>query len=102
MRHVTLAAALAGGLALLAGCAPPASTAFTPPPVPPPRPEVIPKPPVTGTPLAWQPGHWNWNGTGYVWESGEYVAREGHGTLFQPGYWQQTTAGWQWVAPHWL
>ena len=101
MRHTTIAVALAGGLALLAGCAS-TTTAFTPPPVPPPRPEMIPKPPVTGTPLVWQPGHWNWNGTGYVWEPGEYTAREGHGTMFQPGYWQQTPAGWQWVTPHWL
>jgi hypothetical protein len=63
---------------------------------------MIPKPPVTGTPLVWEPGHWNWSGNGYVWEPGEYVSREGHGTMFQPGYWQQGTAGWQWIAPHWL
>ncbi len=75
---------------------------FAPPPVPSARPELIPKPPVTATPLSWQPGHWDWNGGGYVWQSGEYVPREGHGDLFMPGYWARTPSGWQWQPAHWL
>jgi hypothetical protein len=41
-------------------------------------------------------------GTGYVWQPGEYVPREGHGNLYMPGYWAQSAAGWQWQPPHWL
>jgi hypothetical protein len=101
MRHALLAAACAAGLSVLAGCAQ-TQTAFTPPPVPPVQVEVIPKPPVTATPLIWQPGHWNWNGTGYVWEPGQYVPRDGHGDMYMPGYWAQTQAGWAWQPPHWM
>jgi len=91
------------GLTLLAGCASQSTTASAPPfpPVPPPMQESIPKPPVTGESLLWQPGHWNWNGNGYVWQPGEYVPAAGHGNLFQTGYWQQTSSGWQWVPAHW-
>jgi hypothetical protein len=97
-------ALLAGALALLAGCAaePQAVSMTAPPPVPPPRSEPIPKPPVTATPLIWQPGHWDWNGAGYVWQPGEYVPREGHGELYMPGYWAQSPSGWQWQPAHWL
>jgi hypothetical protein len=101
MSNRTLIVALVGA-SLLAGCAAPTTTAANPfPPVPPPQPEIIPKPPVSGAPLLWQPGHWNWTGTGYVWEPGEYVPAAGHGTLFQTGYWQPTPTGWVWVQPHW-
>jgi hypothetical protein len=100
MRHVVLAAALFGAAAL-AGCAPEAPKA--PPPVPPPQAEVIPKPPVTATPLVWQPGHWNWNGSGYVWEPGQYVPRDGHSDMYMPGYWAESPqGGWHWVPAHWM
>jgi hypothetical protein len=98
MRHPIIAAALISAAGLLSGCV--AANPY--PPVPPPRPETIPPPPVTGTLLLWQPGHWNWTGDGYVWEPGEYVPRDGHSNLFMPGYWQQTAAGRTWVAPHWM
>jgi WXXGXW repeat (2 copies) len=97
-----LAAALLGA-GLLAGCATvttvPANSPF--PPVPPPMAETTPLPPVSADALLWQPGHWNWNGSGYVWQPGEYVPAAGHGALFQVGYWQQTPSGWVWVAAHW-
>jgi hypothetical protein len=104
MPRPVLAAALAAAVALLAGCAtePPTAAMTSPPPVPLPREEPMPKPPVTATPLIYQPGHWDWNGTGYVWQPGEYVPREGHGNLYMPGYWAQSAAGWQWQPPHWL
>ena len=91
------------GLALLAGCASqPATTAANPfPPVPPPMQETIPKPPVSAVPLLWQPGHWNWNGSGYAWQPGEYVPAAGHGDLFQRGYWAETPNGWTWQPAHW-
>jgi hypothetical protein len=97
-----LAVALVGA-SLLAGCATPAPTpAANPfPPVPPPMAETIPKPPVSAEPLLWQPGHWDWNGSSYAWQPGEYVPAAGHGALFQVGYWQLAPSGWVWVKAHW-
>jgi hypothetical protein len=91
------------GMTLLTGCATTATTnAGNPfPPVPASMQEPIPKPPVSGEALLWQPGHWDWNGSGYAWQPGEYVPAAGHGNLFQRGYWQQTPSGWTWVAAHW-
>ncbi|HUN44717.1 MAG TPA: YXWGXW repeat-containing protein [Acetobacteraceae bacterium] len=90
------------GVALLAGCASQTTTSSLPfPPVPAPLQETIPKPPVSGDALLWQPGHWNWNGNGYVWQPGEYVPAAGHGNLFQTGYWEQTPTGWRWMPAHW-
>ena len=105
MRHTRLAAALIAAAALLSGCAGPATTqpAAPPyPPVPPPRTETIPNPPVTATPLLWQPGSWDWIGSGYVWNPGRYVPRDGHSNLFMPGYWRQTPSGYVWQPAHWL
>ncbi len=103
MPRLALAAAFAAGsLALLGGCRSDMRAAMSPPPVPPPQQELIPKPPVTSTPLVLQPGHWDWNGTGYVWEPARYVPRAGHGSLFMPGYWAQSASGWQWQPPHWM
>ncbi|HUB15556.1 MAG TPA: YXWGXW repeat-containing protein [Acetobacteraceae bacterium] len=102
MRKTIFGAALLGTV-LLAGCASQStnSSALPFPPVPPPMQETVPKPPVTGEALLWQPGHWNWNGNGYVWQPGEYVPAAGHGNLFQTGYWEQTPSGWRWVPAHW-
>jgi hypothetical protein len=99
-------ATVAFAAALLAGCAggenAPAQVGANPyPPVPQPIAEPIPKPPVSPVPLLWQPGHWNWNGTGYTWEPGQYVPAAGHGPLFQPGYWAHTPSGWTWRPAHW-
>ena len=89
-------------LGLLAGCAGNTATGPNPyPPVPAPIAETMPKPPVTGESLLWQPGHWDWNGTGYVWQTGQYVPAAGHGPLWQPGWWSRSSHGWSWQAPHW-
>ena len=99
MKTKPLAAALIGAGALLSGCA----TANPYPPVPPPRAEVRPNPPVTAEPLLWEPGHWNWAGSGYVWEPGRYVPRDHHGDMFQPGYWMLNSQSvWTWQPAHWL
>jgi hypothetical protein len=98
MKHSFVA--LFGAACLLAGCA--ASTTVAYPPVPPPRPETIPNPPVSAAPLIWQPGHWNWTGAGYAWEPGMYVPQGSHSNMFMPGYWQQTSAGWTWQPAHWM
>lgn len=89
--------------AMLSACGTPTTetATYTPPPVPAPLVETMPKPPVSAEPLQWQPGHWNWNGSGYVWQSGEYVPATGHGPLFQPGYWAQTPNGWVWRSARW-
>lgn len=88
---------------LLAGCVPPASPeAANPyPPVPDPIPEALPKPPVTAEPLIWQPGHWDWTGSGYVWAKGQYVPAQGHGNLWMPGWWSRPADTWIWQPPHW-
>lgn len=58
-------------------------------------------PPVSEQPLLWQPGHWDWNGTSYVWAPGTWVPRDGHGTVWQPGYWAMGNVGCAWVPGHW-
>ncbi len=100
-RAATVALLLAG---LLAGCATEAngpSGANPYPPVPALITEAMPKPPLSAEALMWQPGHWNWNGTGYVWLPGQYVPAAGHGPLFQQGYWRQSPSGWTWQPAHW-
>ncbi len=72
------------------------------PPVPPIRTEQVPAPPASRTVMIWQPGHWDWSGTYYAWTPGEWVEREGHGTLWQDGYWQDSGTGSVWVPAHWL
>jgi hypothetical protein len=88
---------MAIGLAL-AGC----GNAGAPPPVPPLQPEVMGKPPVTTTPLIWQPGHWDWTGGGYSWAAGSFMPSAGHGNLWMPGYWAQGDGGWVWQPAHWM
>ncbi|MDE2007201.1 MAG: YXWGXW repeat-containing protein [Rhodospirillales bacterium] len=88
-------------LATLAGCGGDAGTGNPYPPVPPPRPEAVAKPPVTAVPLFWQPGHWNWTGAGYAWAPGRYVPQNGHSNLYMPGYWRHGIGGWDWVPAHW-
>ena len=94
---------LLGSLALTA-CNGAAGVAYNPNPPPPPvREEVIPKPPVSEIVLIWQPGHWDWDGTGgYFWRTGEYVDRQGHGTQWQDGYWTNASGRWSWIPAHWV
>lgn len=85
------------GAALLAGC----STDNPYPPVPAPLVEAMPKPPVSAEALTWQPGHWDWSGSGYVWLPGQYVPSAGHSNLWEPGFWAKTDGGWAWQPAHW-
>lgn len=71
------------------------------PPVPLTQPETAPLPPVSEQQLTWQPGHWDWNGSSYVWSPGRWVPLGGHGTRWQPGFWSFTGAC-VWVPAHWL
>ena len=97
MRHFPTLAVL-----LAPACWPDAGPRPIPyPPVPALIQETAPKPPVTQEALMWQPGHWDWNGSGYVWARGQYVPAAGHGNLWVPGWWSRTDAGWVWQPPHW-
>ena len=98
MKHRLIMASLLASAGLLAGC----TLGGSPyPPVPPLMAETMAKPPVTATPLIWQPGHWDWTGGGYVWQPGQFVPSEGHGNMWMPGYWAQTDGGWAWQPAHW-
>jgi WXXGXW repeat (2 copies) len=83
---------------LLVGCA----EATAPPPIPPPMAETVPKPPVSAEPLVWQPGHWDWTGSSYVWAPGQYVDAANTSGNWMPSYWEKTGSGWTWRPAHWL
>jgi hypothetical protein len=101
MRNFTKPAAALLALSLIAGCTQSPRGENPYPPVPAPVAEIIPKPPVTAEALMWQPGHWDWNGSGYVWAGGQYVPARGHGNLWVPGWWSRSDAGWVWQPAHW-
>lgn len=72
------------------------------PPIPPTPAEQVPLPPRSSSTLIWRPGHFDWNGSAYVWIPGEWVERAGHGTLWQDGYWERAERGSVWVPAHWI
>ena len=78
----------AGTTSIIAPYAPPPMRVETRPPAP--------------SPLAmWQPGHWTWNGSQFVWTQGQYVERPSPTANWLPGYWQQGSGGWTWIDGHW-
>ena len=83
---------------LLVGCAEPSAPA----PIPPPMAEAVPKPPVSAVALVWQPGHWDWTGSSYVWTPGQYVDASNHSGNWMPSYWEKTGSGWVWRPAHWM
>jgi len=91
--------ALGSGL-LLAACAIVPANPY--PPVPPLPAETMPLPPVTATPLIWQPGHWDWTGAGYAWQPGAFVPQTGHSAQWMPAYWALAGGVWVWQPAHWL
>ena len=91
---------LAPSLIALSGCARQVERPI--PPVPPPRAEMVPLPPVSDRPLIWQPGDWDWTGGDYLWTPGRYVPRGDHGTLWLPGHWEGTPGQQRWVPGRWL
>lgn len=86
-------------LLLLAGCA---TTNPSHPPVPAIPAEQVPNPPRSRITLIWEPGHFNWDGAGYLWVRGKWVSRSGHGTLWQDGFWQNSGGTSTWVTAHWM
>ena len=63
---------------------------------------LIPKPPMTAEPLMWQPGHWDWNGSGYVWAKGQYVPPPAMAACGCPDGGRAPQSGWSWMPPHWM
>ncbi len=95
MRLLALLCAL-----MLAACTQTASPPY--PPVPAMLADPRPLPPVTPEALVWQPGHWDWAGSGYVWAPGQYVPATGHGGDWMPGWWSLTDGQWHWEPAHWV
>jgi len=89
---------MASLLAVMA-CAGPVGT---PPPVPPPQAEAQPLPPVSAEVQIWRPGHWDWDGRGYVWVRGEFQVKGNLSGQFQQGHWRQDQGGWVWQSWRWL
>jgi hypothetical protein len=98
MRYQAFGGLLLGAGLGLASCAP----SGPPAPIPAPLPETMSKPPVSATPMIWQPGHWNWTGSSYVWIPGQYVEAAGHGANWMPGWWDETDGSWSWRPGHWM
>jgi len=70
---------------------------------PPPQTEAIPPPPSAASqPSYWQPGHWSWSQSGWVWIAGNYVTPPQPTAAWVPGQWvTQPGGGYVWVDGHW-
>ena len=79
-------------------------TVIVAPSAPPaPQTEAVPPPPVTtGQQAYWQPGHWSWTMSGWVWVGGVYVTPSQPATAWVPGQWvSQPGGGYVWMDGHW-
>ena len=100
---VVIAAPLAVGACYRPDAPPPATASAIPyPPVPAPRPEERPLPPVSEDQLVWRMGQWEWVGTGYVWRGGEWEKLGDHTNQYMPGHWTPQGGAWVWERGHWL
>ena len=76
-----------------------------PGPPPAPQPELVPPPPSASISSYWQPGHWNWSGSNWVWVEGEYIQRSVPPiptAVWVQGQWvAQPTGGYAWIEGHW-
>ena len=96
------------GLALAAALSSPALAQYAPgypvpyAPIPEPRYEAVPPPPGPPQAWLWERGHYRWDGRGYAWFPGRYIAREAGYHEFVPGHWAQRPYGPPiWVPEHW-
>lgn len=78
---------------------PAAAQPFPYPRLPPPRYERGPPGPPPGR-VRWQPGHWHWNGRGYVWVPGRWVPI-GRGRRWVAGRWGWRRGVWIWIPGGW-
>jgi WXXGXW repeat (2 copies) len=46
-------------------------------------------------------GHWEWNGSHYVWKQSRYIRRPHAHAVWVEGHWQSSPQGWYWQAGHW-
>jgi len=72
------------------------------PPIPAPQDEVVPAPPVSSTPLIWQPGDYAWDGSNYVWTKGQWTQKQANATFWQDGHWEKQGSAYVWVPGHWM
>ncbi|HJU17342.1 MAG TPA: hypothetical protein VJ770_12860 [Stellaceae bacterium] len=91
--------AIAAVAALLGTTAPAFAQVFAPNAPPPPRREVVPRPP--GPRMGWQAGHWRWNGRAWVWVGGHYARLPRPGVRWIPGHCERRPRGWTCVEGHW-
>ncbi len=63
------------------------------------RVETVPPPPSRYH--VWDPGHWRWDGHGYVWIPGHYINNPHRYARWVPGHWVNRGGGWFWVEGHW-
>ncbi len=69
---------------------------------PPAQYEVVPPAPQGYGAVAWQPGHWNWNGSGWAWQPGQYMTAQSSGLQWIEGKWTDVPgAGWRYIEGHW-
>ena len=66
------------------------------PPPPPPRAEVVPG---ARHGYVWEPGHYRWTGSAYVWVPGRWIGHR-HGRWVE-GHWAFRYGAWHWVPGHW-
>ena len=98
----TLAIGLPAGAVLATGAAPLHAQRVMPyPPVPPPRHGGPPPGPPPRPDLAWRPGHWQWDGRGYLWVEGGWAPRPPHGRAWREGRWAHHRGDWVWEPGGW-
>jgi hypothetical protein len=64
---------------------------------PPPVRSESPPPPRAG--YVWAPGHWEWTGRLYAWNSGTWIVE--HRGHWVPDQWEQMGAQWHFLRGHW-
>lgn len=87
---------------LLAGCVITAEPMFVrvPPPLPPPRAEIVVVQP--GPAYVWITGHWVWRGgPSYVWTPGHWEMPPRPNVVYAPGHWEARPNGHAWVEGQW-
>ena len=91
---------LVAGL-LVTGCVVRPVVVKTPPPLPPPRAEVI--VPQPSPAHVWIAGHWVWDGraASYAWRPGHWAVPEAPTQRWVPGHWAARPGGYVWVEGHW-
>lgn len=99
-RRLVLAAPLMlGPLAACGGHTAPPGAVFVVDRPPRPRVEVRGARPETG--WVWLPGHYRWDGRGYLWDGGRWDRIPRGMKRWVPGQWDHSRQGWYWVEGRW-